>query len=131
VSNGMAFGVVYEYVVTPVAQKALCREVVENLHLCPRGLAEVAEVFLSFVSRHGGTLHLLVDLVDAPFDRIDRVAEVDPVVCAVDRPRLAFFELGARLPFQSRRNKLLAKIMGTAKVLVHFLRHTPLEAGPP
>ena len=68
---------------------------IENLELCPFGLAARTFVLFAFGGGDRQALYELGDGVDAPFYGVDGGAIVDEVVGAVYGALLAFFGFGA------------------------------------
>ena len=89
--------VVLEKEATFVTHESLGTCFIEDLHHGPLRFTSSAEVFLPFVGRYGRALSSFVDEVDSPFDRINRRTVVDIIVSSVQRPLLAFFDLGANV----------------------------------
>lgn len=71
------------------------RHFIEDLELCPFGLAAWTFVFFALGGGDRQALYELGDGVDAPFYGVDGGAVVDEVVGAVYGALLAFFGFGA------------------------------------
>lgn len=74
-----------EGVAASVTDEALWSNAVQYLHRRPFCLTERAEIFLLLIYWHGGSLNLLVYIVNPPLDGIDGMSIVNVVPRAIAR----------------------------------------------